>query len=318
MHRDFKRLLRNARGESEFVIALNIDIRGFSEFSMTVDSSETAIYVKRVYAEIIEQFFPKSKFFKPTGDGLLVIEGFTERTLERRVFETVNACLTLVKEFPNLTSDDRMINFEVPPRLGIGASRGAACRLVSGTKTLDYSGRVLNLASRLMMHARPKGLVFDSAFGPELLTKEMIERFDSDTVFLKGIAEDTPVTVYYSRDVKIDEIARRPLSEIVWLKNDRQFTLRQIKDPHPTPYWELRNPPTTDPSQIQVKVIASSAKQTNMTWDYKHFTHDFETGVDVVRVNVDYIPELVKNWGVRRNDSVITVRVFYPTLPSAP
>jgi hypothetical protein len=96
VHRDFKRLLKNAVGQSEFVLALNIDIRGFSEFSMTVDSSETAMYVKRVYAEMIDQFFPGAKFFKPTGDGLVIVEGFTERTLSRRVESTVASCLRLI------------------------------------------------------------------------------------------------------------------------------------------------------------------------------------------------------------------------------
>jgi hypothetical protein len=57
MHTEFRKLLDDATGVSEFVLAVNIDIRGFSSFSMRVESPETAIYLKRVYTRIIEDYF---------------------------------------------------------------------------------------------------------------------------------------------------------------------------------------------------------------------------------------------------------------------
>jgi hypothetical protein len=53
MHRDFRALLDEARGISEFVFAVNVDIRGFSDWSLTVDSAQTAIFVKKIYAKLI-------------------------------------------------------------------------------------------------------------------------------------------------------------------------------------------------------------------------------------------------------------------------
>lgn len=73
MHTEFRKLLDDVTGVSEFVLAVNIDIRGLSSFSMRVESPETAIYLKRVYTRIIEDYFPNASFFKPTGDGLLII-----------------------------------------------------------------------------------------------------------------------------------------------------------------------------------------------------------------------------------------------------
>ena len=66
----------------------------------------------------------------------------------------------LVEAFGQITANDFMINFPVPQRLGVGVARGTATRLASGGQVLDYTGRCLNLAARLMDKARPYGVVF--------------------------------------------------------------------------------------------------------------------------------------------------------------
>ena len=68
----------------------------------------------------------------------------------------------------------------------IGISRGTVCRLVSKGKTLDYSGRVVNLASRLMDDARPSGVVFDASVGIDLLSEEQAK-------LLNYLAEDRTI-----------------------------------------------------------------------------------------------------------------------------
>lgn len=165
MHRRFRQLLPNARGVSEFVIAAFLDIRSFSRFSMEVESPETAEYVKRVYIAALDNYFPNATFFKPTGDGLMIIIPFTEPSLREVANDAVAQSLRLVNDFSALVAGDPMINFDTPQRAGVGLSRGAACRLISGRQTLDYSGRVLNTAARLTNLARPAGVVFDASFG---------------------------------------------------------------------------------------------------------------------------------------------------------
>jgi len=49
MHREFRELLERATGFSEFVVAVNVDIRGFSPFSKTVESPEVAMFIKSLY-----------------------------------------------------------------------------------------------------------------------------------------------------------------------------------------------------------------------------------------------------------------------------
>jgi hypothetical protein len=77
MHRTLKRLLADAAGESQWVVAINLDIRGFSS-RMSANPSETALYLKKVYARILDSYFTNLSFFKPTGDGLLVVIPFEE------------------------------------------------------------------------------------------------------------------------------------------------------------------------------------------------------------------------------------------------
>jgi class 3 adenylate cyclase len=169
MHRQLKELLVKAVGVSEFVVAINLDVRGFSSFAKLAESSEAALFLKRVYLRILDEFFADASFFKPTGDGLLIIMSYTEDTLQKVMKESVESALRAVEQFPSLCVDDPMINFTVPTKLGAGMARGAATRLTSQEKILDYSGRPLNLASRLMDLARPKGVVFDNSFGIALL-----------------------------------------------------------------------------------------------------------------------------------------------------
>jgi hypothetical protein len=164
--------------------------------------------------------------------------------------------------------------------------------------------------------ARPKGLIFDSGFGPELLSDELLQRFGSDTVFLKGISEDVPVTIYHSADVLIDEDAKRPLSRIEWATKEGVYTLKDLKGPLPRPNFELDD--LKDPSQIQVKVLTRDPNGTYATvsWDYRMFEHSFEAGKHLARVTTEPIPALVKKWGIWRNNEEITIQVLYPKRPA--
>lgn len=78
MHREFKELLKDATGMSEYVIAVNLDIRGFSSFSKKVESPDVALFIKKVYSKLLDGYFPNASFFKPTGDGLLLTIPYNE------------------------------------------------------------------------------------------------------------------------------------------------------------------------------------------------------------------------------------------------
>lgn len=57
MNGDWINLLKDAKGEQEYIIALNIDIRSFSKFCGTVESPDVADYIKIVYEKILNNYF---------------------------------------------------------------------------------------------------------------------------------------------------------------------------------------------------------------------------------------------------------------------
>ena len=229
MHRKFREALKSAVGVSEFIVAVVVDIRGFSAFSTAHESPDTAMYIKRVYASLINDYFANASFFKPTGDGLLVTIPFTEGTLKKVAQDTVRNCLRCVREFPNICKDDPMVNFDTPQNIGIGIARGTACCLKSGRQTLDYSGQLLNLTSRLMDLARPAGLVLDDSLGVDLLGKRLGDKFEQEEVYLRGIAEFTPRRIWYQTGkVEIGLSAKQPPLEN-WEEETITRTLREWK-----------------------------------------------------------------------------------------
>lgn len=105
-----------------------------------------------------------------------------------------------------------MVNFEVPVDLGIGITRGAATRLASGDLTLDYSGRPLNLAARLMDLARPRGVVFaNSLLTGVSLPQATAEQFLHEVVYVRGMHDTTPLEVFVSGSVQVPARNRSPL-----------------------------------------------------------------------------------------------------------
>jgi class 3 adenylate cyclase len=176
------------------------------------ESSEAALFLRSVYIRVLDEYFPEATFFKPTGDGLLIILDYDDDNLQKVVRTAVQASIRLVDNFPEITAGDPMVNFDTPDEIGIGIARGAATSLISGRKTLDYSGRPLNMAARLMDVARPSGVVFSANLGYDLLDEDTSKQFEEDEAYVKGLAEEVPTKVYYLRGrTVIPEPNRHPL-----------------------------------------------------------------------------------------------------------
>lgn len=202
MHRIFREALDGATGRSEFVIVVFIDIREFSPFSQRCESPDTAMFIKRVYMKIIDSYFENfASFYKSTGDGLLLTIPFNESDLKEMCQKTIASCIACHSEFGNICNNDPMITFAVPNKIGIGVARGTACCLVSGEMIIDYSGRLLNLASRLTQLAKPSGIIIDGNFGINLLSDEQQSYFQEDNVYLDGIAEDEPIKIFIPKNL---------------------------------------------------------------------------------------------------------------------
>ena len=317
MHREFRELLEKATGFSEFVVAINVDIRGFSPFSKTVESPEVAMFIKRVYMKLIDEYFSNASFFKPTGDGLLIIIPYTEENVDKVVNKTIMTCSHVLIDFGSFCVNDPMINFEVPRKVGIGLSRGSACRLISGDKILDYSGKVLNLASRLMDLARPRGIVFDANFGIELLPEKIIKHFAKESVYIKGIAERESIDIYYTKAyTRISQLNKQPIEEIKWERVEDTRTLKQIRDFGPTFIYDLSSKPV-DPDQIKVKIthpgVVRGRKRAGIltTFSFSNFGYYLEAGKPRLRLEFDALAKRLEIGGVKDSWEV-DIEIMYP------
>lgn len=245
--------LHEAEGFSDLVLAVFLDVRGFSSFAGMAESSEAAIFLRRMYLNILDEYFPKATFFKPTGDGLMVIRHFDRDSLREEVEIAVRSSLRLVTEFSTITSADPMVNFEVPGELGIGITRGAATRLASGDLTLDYSGRPLNLAARLMDLARPSGVVFDGRLIKGLeVDPDLLSEFTNDRVYVKGIADVAPLEVYRSGLVKIPPRNKQPLEGRPYESKADETSFAQLCERERFVHFPPFEP--VDPDQVELAI----------------------------------------------------------------
>jgi class 3 adenylate cyclase len=211
MHRRLRELLETSEGSAAMVLAVFLDIRGFTRFASQKESTETAEFLRHMFLRIVEGYFPDHAFFKPTGDGLMIVQNLTRATVRDTINATVGNALDLVEGFPRICDDDPMINFETPDDLGIGIARGVATALVSDGMVLDYSGRPLNVAARMLGIARPKGVVFHQSLDIRLVKDALMERFAEDEVFVRGVTDDRPTTIYLTPEwTVIDDHFRTP------------------------------------------------------------------------------------------------------------
>lgn len=178
------------------------------------------MYLRSAFNTVLSSQFDDTAFFKLTGDGLLLIHELPADAA--RLPEFVSSILLraarLVDGFGQITADDYTINFPVPQRLGVGIARGSATRLISDGAVLDYTGRCLNLAARLMDKARPYGVAFADRHADQLMTPEVRELFRSDQVCIRGISELDPMPIFITRSVEIAASDRAPIPEArhVW------------------------------------------------------------------------------------------------------
>jgi class 3 adenylate cyclase len=202
--------LEEAVGESVFVVAVFLDVRGFSRFAGIAESVQAAFFLKRFYLGVLTEYLPDHTFAKPSGDGLMVIFEYSEDDVAACTCAVMEGCVRLMDDYPSWIVDDPMITFEIPPNIGIGVARDAATRIATRDgRVVDYTGRPLNLAARLMGLARPQGIVVDRHV-MTVLPPEHADGFESENVYMKGIAITEPRPVCFRSGAVIDDHAKRP------------------------------------------------------------------------------------------------------------
>lgn len=310
MHRIFRKALDGAAGIAESVIVVMTDVRDFSRFSEGRDSVDVAMFIRRVYIKLIDGYFSFASFYKSTGDGLLLVVPIVGENIAEVSRKVVGSCINCHSEFSSICSDDPMVNFKVPEKIGIGIARGTACRLVSGETVIDYSGRLLNLTSRLTQLARPSGIVIDGSFGINLLSEEQQSNFEEANVYLDGIAEEEPIQVYLTKEfTTIPPHNKQPIAEKSWRHREETKPFRELLKLGGRFLYELESEPTsTEDIKVRVEyptVIKGRIHRGYLkVHDFDDFTYMIEAGKPVLSVNFAELCKRLEVRQVRKNMSV--------------
>jgi len=319
---------KNANGRSEFVIAVVCDIRGFSSFSKNHEAPDIAMFSKRFFVKLLEEYFVDTDFAKSTGDGLLLLFKYSEDNLYAVAESVLKNCLDVVHDFPNMMENDAMINYKVPDAVGFGIARGTAFCMYSADEVVDYSGQTLNLASRLNEFARPQGIVIDGTFLKSVIPEQMRSIFSTDMVFVQGISEDSPREVFYSSDVVIPIDAKTPKRKYAWKSVDHNVTVGIVrKMPSNFTLVLPEEPLSSIPSQAKLQWVHSTAPD-YMRWvhskapeykqwrqlTYAHLEHTTEGYI--VHLKTDEIIRIIEDEGLTPK-AKLTIKVQYvPAMPS--
>ena len=311
MHKILRENLPRANGESDLVVAIFLDVRGFTSFAGNVESANAALFLRSVYSRILDEYFPEVTFFKLTGDGMMIIRKYGDDNLVEIVNDSVRKSIALVEAFPTLCQGDIMINFPTPLNLGIGIARDAATRLGSEGYILDYSGRPLNLAARLMEFARPSGVVFNAtSMGLGVIEEELLAQFSEDHVYVKSIAENSPLSIHYlTSRTRIEEASHIPINKFKTKVAQLEDVTGKIIEGRGHYFHELpEKPDLINNCKIffgYPSVDATGAKHpTDTTWI--HFSAPFHTHRGAPGITLEYsfvnqalVAERVKpNWKI--------------------
>lgn len=222
-------LLAEAQGRSEFVIVVVADVRGFSTFSKKHESTDIAMFIKRFYMRMIDDYFSNANFYNTRGDGLLMTFPYSEKDLPQVANDVISNCMQCLVEFSRIGDGDPMINFKTPENIGFGIARGTACCLYSNDQVIDYSGHLLNLCSRLMNLARPNGIVIDGHFLRDMIPEEFKAAFVEKEIYIRGISEERSYKVSSLDEyVHISEEYLTPLKGSQWYTIDKEFRMYEI------------------------------------------------------------------------------------------
>lgn len=304
---------RDAEGRSEFVIVVVCDIRNFSGFSANRQAPEIAIFIAKFYEKLLSEYFTEAVFAKPTGDGLIM--AFKHKSNQDDLLSVAESvliqCQKAVNDYPTMLTKDLMINFPLPERIGFGVARGPAFCLFAGDEIIDYSGQILNLASRLNDFAKPGGIVIDGAFLMNVIPKTLQANFRPEDVFIRGIAEDEPHRVFCSKDVTIPEVAKHPISSHSWVKEDRSVTYKQIKAVKGSYSIPLRVEPLSK-DKCKVKMIWSSLLNPRHTSSFEISNFKLENDAEGSRATFNMVEERKRLINEKlKTDSVVTISVHF-------
>jgi hypothetical protein len=168
--------------------------------------------------------------------------------------------------------------------------------------------------------ARPRGVVFEDGFGIEFLPERIAQRFGTEKVYIKGVAEREPTQVYYVKGhTVIDPRSKRPIKDLDPEVYETSTTMGQMKDAGPRFAVQLPSAPL-DPSQIAVVMTFPTARRGRREKDILsyytlespgHFEYSMLAGKPVAVLHYDKLTRLLEAAAVKHSWTVL-FSISYP------
>ncbi len=184
-------------------------------------------------------------------------------------------------------------------------------------KILDYFGRVLNLASRMMELARPSGIVLDDSFGLSLVPPASASHFAQTQVYIRGIAEQAPITIHYTKEHSvIDRERKYPIQDTRWGTKKLVYVFKELQNLRVRFKVKLASTPS-DPKKTNVTVEHPSIRNgrkhpTLLTYfSFDEFTYLSEAGDSFVSIDYVELARRLQKAKVKPNWEV-TIQIVYP------
>jgi adenylate cyclase len=154
-------------GEKLDVVVVYADLRGFAQWSLSMNAEEVIRIIEVVYDRVIQlAFFYRHTFHKFLGDGFVLIwEVKDHGTRAEALHWALAASFEIHKRYWYIA---KRLHFPSPSGFGIGISTGEVVRIDPETfipemNEADFVGYPMNSGARLQKLAGPYGTVLDNA-----------------------------------------------------------------------------------------------------------------------------------------------------------
>jgi hypothetical protein len=164
--------------------------------------------------------------------------------------------------------------------------------------------------------ARPSGVAFDETIGCFVLPEELSKTFLSENVYIKGVTEDEPILVYFTKErTVIPSIYKKPPQEEEWIKDMIPVEVKNLSAPGRELYLKLSRPPA-DVNQIAIEVQIPLG---NMDGLIRAFMRDSPMGIRYERkgkehnivIDITELKKRLNRMNVKERDKII-IELTYP------
>jgi hypothetical protein len=162
--------------------------------------------------------------------------------------------------------------------------------------------------------------VFDRGFGLHLLPKNIQELFLSESIYIKGIAEQKPIAVHYTKQYTIvPASAKEPMIEPTWFQESFIISLREIKKmllDGVNNYSFVFAKKPLDEKQVTLEIFVSyngEARHVFLDTTSSNLEYKVKGNKCLLYLTVDWLLKDLEKFGVAE-DAEITCNVCYPII----